>query len=69
MLERGGIPFVIGGGNDESYPNACGLLNIAALCVCAAIFSYMSVLFLCFVTKSLIATQKGQMLVVLSSSG
>lgn len=23
----GGIPFVIGGGNDQSYPNACGLIR------------------------------------------
>ncbi len=22
----GGLPFVIGGGNDQSYPNACGLI-------------------------------------------
>eukprot|EP00698_Gefionella_okellyi_P021077 TRINITY_DN671_c0_g1_i3.p1 TRINITY_DN671_c0_g1~~TRINITY_DN671_c0_g1_i3.p1 ORF type:complete len:246 (-),score=61.04 TRINITY_DN671_c0_g1_i3:328-1065(-) len=24
VCARGGIPFVIGGGNDQSYPNACG---------------------------------------------
>lgn len=26
MIKNGGIPFVIGGGNDQSYPNAKGLL-------------------------------------------
>lgn len=27
ILKNGGIPFVIGGGNDQSYPNGLGLLN------------------------------------------
>ena len=27
ILQKGGIPFVIGGGNDQSYPNACALLD------------------------------------------
>lgn len=27
VVSKGGIPFVVGGGNDESYPNACGLMN------------------------------------------
>jgi len=27
LISNGAIPFVIGGGNDQSYPNACGLLN------------------------------------------
>ncbi len=27
ILEQGGIPFVVGGGNDQSYPNAVALLN------------------------------------------
>jgi len=27
ILKNGGIPFVIGGGNDQSYPNAKALLN------------------------------------------
>lgn len=26
VIARGGIPFVVGGGNDQSYPNACGFL-------------------------------------------
>ena len=26
-LREGGIPFVVGGGNDQSYPNACALLD------------------------------------------
>ena len=28
ILQKGGIPFVIGGGNDQSYPNACALLDL-----------------------------------------
>jgi len=27
IISEGGIPFVIGGGNDQSYPNALGLLK------------------------------------------
>eukprot|EP00005_Dracoamoeba_jomungandri_P013979 CAMPEP_0174274636 /NCGR_PEP_ID=MMETSP0439-20130205/58699_1 /TAXON_ID=0 /ORGANISM="Stereomyxa ramosa, Strain Chinc5" /LENGTH=297 /DNA_ID=CAMNT_0015366531 /DNA_START=143 /DNA_END=1033 /DNA_ORIENTATION=+ len=27
IIKKGGIPFVVGGGNDQSYPNACGLLS------------------------------------------
>lgn len=27
VLRAGGIPFVVGGGNDQSYPNACALLD------------------------------------------
>ncbi|MBI5427423.1 MAG: formimidoylglutamase [Nitrospinae bacterium] len=27
ILRRGGTPFVVGGGNDQSYPNASALLN------------------------------------------
>ncbi len=27
VLQAGGIPFVVGGGNDQSYPNACALLG------------------------------------------
>lgn len=27
ILEKGGIPFVVGGGNDQSYPNASALLH------------------------------------------
>jgi len=27
ILANGGIPFVVGGGNDQSYPNAAALLN------------------------------------------
>lgn len=26
ICAKGGIPFVVGGGNDQSYPNACGAL-------------------------------------------
>ena len=29
ILKRGGIPFVVGGGNDQSYPNASALLDQA----------------------------------------
>ena len=28
IVRRGGIPFVVGGGNDQSYPNAAGLLDV-----------------------------------------
>lgn len=24
VVAKGGIPFIVGGGNDQSYPNACG---------------------------------------------
>ena len=27
IISNKGIPFVIGGGNDQSYPNALGLLS------------------------------------------
>jgi formiminoglutamase len=27
LIRKGAIPFVIGGGNDQSYPNACALLE------------------------------------------
>lgn len=27
ILKKGGVPFVVGGGNDESYPNASALLS------------------------------------------
>jgi formiminoglutamase len=27
IIQNGGIPFIVGGGNDQSYPNACGLLD------------------------------------------
>lgn len=27
VMQRGGVPFVIGGGNDQSYPNACAMLS------------------------------------------
>ena len=27
MCSKGAIPFVIGGGNDQSYPNARGMMN------------------------------------------
>jgi formiminoglutamase len=27
ILEKGGIPFIVGGGNDQSYPNASALLH------------------------------------------
>ncbi len=27
IIQKGGIPFVVGGGNDQSYPNACALLD------------------------------------------
>ncbi|CAF1139150.1 unnamed protein product [Didymodactylos carnosus] len=27
LISRHKIPFIIGGGNDQSYPNVCGLLN------------------------------------------
>ncbi len=27
ILDGGGIPFVVGGGNDQSYPNACALIE------------------------------------------
>ncbi|NIQ03416.1 MAG: hypothetical protein GWM98_26115 [Nitrospinaceae bacterium] len=27
ILRKGGIPFVVGGGNDQSWPNACALLS------------------------------------------
>jgi hypothetical protein len=38
LLLRGALPFVVGGGNDLSYPSAAGLLNIcgnrvAAVCI------------------------------------
>eukprot|EP00762_Andalucia_godoyi_P006700 ANDGO_06152.mRNA.1 Formimidoylglutamase len=28
IVRRGGIPFIVGGGNDQSYPNAAGVLNV-----------------------------------------
>jgi len=38
---EGAIPFVIGGSNDQSYPNACALIKLCAgeqsLC-CVAVF-------------------------------
>lgn len=30
LIKKGSVPFVIGGGNDQSYPNACGLLDAKA---------------------------------------
>jgi len=30
ILSNGSIPFVVGGGNDQSYPNAAGLLDFAS---------------------------------------
>jgi hypothetical protein len=27
LIANGSVPFVIGGGNDQSFPNACGLLD------------------------------------------
>ena len=27
IIQAGGIPFVVGGGNDQSYPNACALME------------------------------------------
>ena len=27
IIQNGGIPFVVGGGNDQSWPNACALLD------------------------------------------
>jgi len=26
VCARGAVPFIVGGGNDQSYPNACGAL-------------------------------------------
>ena len=26
FISNGSVPFVVGGGNDQSYPNACGML-------------------------------------------
>ncbi len=30
ILKQGGVPFVVGGGNDQSYPNAAALLEFSA---------------------------------------
>jgi len=41
VIENGGVPFCIGGGNDQSYANARGALDIPSMFVLPPLCSYV----------------------------
>lgn len=43
ILMKGGVPFLIGGGNDQSYPNAKALLQLWSNCLVINVDAHLDV--------------------------